>query len=190
MIDFKTTKIVLQTHEPSMNPTSEELAKIIMARVGLDPRKSGATDKMYRALLELYERAKIAHRQKQPEHAVMTVEEMGFYAGITRQTMYDYLRRWLDLDMIVKASYIKDNKVIIGYKLNGSTLEASFSKAMKRINDNMELTQKYISELQRRIKNEKISESQRVRQISDEPGTPVIAAQPPPQENQETLISA
>ena len=161
MISFKTTKIVLQNHEPSMNPTSEELAKIVMSRMGLEPRKSGSTDKMFRTLMELYERSKQANRNKQPESAVMTVEEMGYYAGITRQTMYDYLRRWLDLNMIIKTSYIVNNKVVIGYKLNGTTLEASFEKAHQQINNNMELTLKYVQELQRRIKNEKISQAQK-----------------------------
>ena len=159
MIDFKTTKIVLQNHEPGMNPTSEELAKIVMARMGLEPRKSGSTDKMYRTLLELYERSKLAHREKKPEHAVMTVEEMGAFAGITRQTMYDYLRRWLDLNMILKTSYIVDNRVVIGYKLNGSTLEASFEKARQQVSNSLELTAKYIKELQKRIKNENISQT-------------------------------
>jgi len=161
VISFKTTKIVLQNHEPGMNPTSEELAKVVMSRMGLEPRKSGSTDKMFRTLVELYERSKQANRNKRPESAVMTVEEMGYHAGITRQTMYDYLRRWLELNMIVKTSYIVDNKVVIGYKLNGLTLESSFEKARQQINNNMDLTLKYIQELQRRIKNEKISQTQK-----------------------------
>jgi hypothetical protein len=165
VIDFKQTKIVLQNPEPSMNPTSEELAKIIMCRMGLEPRKSGSTDKMYRTLMELYERSKLANREKKPENAVMTVEEMGAFAGITRQTMYDYLRRWLDLNMIVKTSYIVDNKVVIGYKLNGTTLEASFEKAKQQISNNLELTMKYIQQLQKLIKNEKISQSQKINSI-------------------------
>ena len=168
MISFKSNKIVLQSIEPSTNPTSEELAKVVMSRVGLDPRKTGSTDKMYRTLLELYERAKFAYREKKPEEAVMTVEEMGMYAGITRQTMYDYLRRWLELNMIVKTSYIKDNKVIIGYKLNGATLEQSFDKAISRITKNLDDTKKYIQDLQKLIKNEKISKSQTKGQPSSE----------------------
>ncbi len=57
----------------------------------------------------------------------MTVEEMGSYAGITRQTMYDYLKRWLALDIIIKTSYIGSNqKVVIGYKLNGNNIESAF----------------------------------------------------------------
>ena len=127
-------------------------------------------------MLELYERAKVANREKKPEEAVMTVEEMGMYAGITRQTMYDYLRRWLDLNMIVKTSYIKDNKVIIGYKLNGLTIEAAFEKAMSRITNNMKETKDYINQLQKLIKNEKISQS-----MGQKPPT----AEPEPQEEPE-----
>ena len=125
------------------------------------PRKKGSTDKMHKTLVEMYERAKQANRKKQPELAVMTVEEMGLFAGITRQTMYDYLSRWLDLKLITKTSYIKDNKVIIGYKLNGSTLENAFEKTSLAIQSNLDLTKKYIQELQKLVKNEKISESQK-----------------------------
>ncbi|MFC1723747.1 hypothetical protein ACFL0V_06410 [Nanoarchaeota archaeon] len=178
MIKIKTNKIVLQHHEPSTNPTSEELAKVVMARMGLDPRKAGSTDKMFRTMMELYERSKLAHREKQPEKAVMTVEEMAMYSGITRQTMYDYLRRWLDLNMIVKTSYIKDNKVIIGYRLNGTTLEASYDKAVSRITKNLNETKEYIQQLQKLIKNEKISKAQRKR--SDDPPTPEPEKPPEP----------
>ena len=41
----------------------------------------------------------------------MTVEEMGNAAGITRQTMYDYLKRWIDLDIITKTTYIYEGKM-------------------------------------------------------------------------------
>lgn len=142
-----------------MNATSTELAKIVMSRIGLEPRKKGSTDKMHRLLLELYERSKIAHRTKRPEEAVMTVEEMGYYAGITRQTMYDYLKRWTSLNILAKTSYITNSKVVIGYKLTGNTLEASFEKAFSQIQQNMQLTLKYVSELQRLVKNEKIAAS-------------------------------
>jgi hypothetical protein len=144
-----------------MNPSSDELANIVLSRIGLMPRKKGSTDKMHKTLVEMYERAKQANRKKQPELAVMTVEEMGLFAGITRQTMYDYLSRWLDLKLITKTSYIKDNKVIIGYKLNGSTLENAFEKTSLAIQSNLDLTKKYIQELQKLVKNEKISESQK-----------------------------
>ncbi|MFQ5474312.1 MAG: hypothetical protein ACE5DM_00595 [Candidatus Nanoarchaeia archaeon] len=155
------SKIVLQHHEPGMNPTSEELAKIVLSRIGLEPRKKGSTEQMHKTLLELYERSKVAHRTKRPEEAVMTVEEMGWHAGISRQTMYDYLRRWLDLNIIVKTSYIKENKVIVGYKLNGSTMEAAFEKSQVQIKNNLSLTLKYVQELQRLIKNEKIKQTQK-----------------------------
>ena len=146
-----------------MNPTSEELSKVILYRVGLMPRKKGATEQMFKTFLELYERAKTSYRDKKPEKSVMTVEEMGLFAGITRQTMYDYLGRWLELGLIQKASYIKDDRVIIGYKLAGPTLETAFEKAMTKINSHMELTVKYVGELQKLIKNEKISMTQKMR---------------------------
>ncbi len=160
-------RIILANNEAGLNPGSEELSKIVLARIGLEPRKKGSTEKMHRTLLEMYERAKEANREKMPEKSVMTVEEMAFYAGISRQTMYDYLGRWLALDLIAKMSYIKDNKVIIGYKLNGPTLEAAFEKAQMRLRNHLELTQKYIVELQKTIKNEKISDSQKTRMIEN-----------------------
>lgn len=104
----------------------------------------------------------------------MTVEEMGYFAGITRQTMYDYLRRWLDLNLIVKTSYIKDNKVIIGYKLNGNTLEQAFERAFVQVKNNMDTTLKYAQELQKLVKNEKISETQKRNIADNSDGTEVL----------------
>ena len=160
------SKIVITNHEPGMNPTAEELSKVILHRMGLMPRKEGATDKMHNVLVELYEKMKTAQREKKPEASVMTVEEMGLHAGITRQTMYDYLKRWVELDLISKTSYISNGKVIVGYKLNGSTLESSFEKAVQRVNNYLETSMKYVRELQKLIKNEKISASQRNNQES------------------------
>ncbi|MFW6230960.1 MAG: hypothetical protein ACOC32_02965 [Nanoarchaeota archaeon] len=156
-------KIVLAEHEPGMNADSQELAKIIMGRIGLTPRKEGSTDKMYRTLLELYERSKQANREKKPELAVMTVDDMGYFAGITRQTMYEYLKRWMVLNLIVKTSYIADGKVVIGYKLNGNTLEQAYEKSVQKIKNNMETTMKYIKELQRIVKNEKLKAGQKMK---------------------------
>jgi hypothetical protein len=151
-------KIILTNSEPNINANSEELAKIIIDRVGLMPRKKGSTEHMYRVLLELYERSKLAGKEKSPTSSIMTVEEMATFASITRQTMYDYLKRWLMIDFIIKTSYIdKNDKVVIGYRLNGPTLENAFEKARARINNNLDFTQKYITELQRIIKNEKLS---------------------------------
>ncbi len=164
VIRFKSEKIVLNGIEPSINPTSDEMANVVLSRIGLLPRKKGATDKMHRALLEMYERAKKSYRTKKPELAVMTVEEMGMHAGITRQTMYDYLRRWTEINLIVKTSYIYDGKVVVGYKLNGNTIEQAFEKAMGTIKSNMDATQRYIRELQRLVKNEKIAETQATNQ--------------------------
>ncbi len=160
-------KFVLTNKEPGISPSSEELAKIILARIGLEPRKLGSTENMHKVFLMLYEKQKQANKEKKTEIAVMTVEEMGLFAGITRQTMYDYLKRWLALNMITKTSYIKDGKVIIGYKLNGSTLESAFEKAMQTITNNMQTTQRYIQELQKILKNEKISQSIKERSSED-----------------------
>lgn len=163
VIGFK-GKIVLTDKEPSsIDPGSEELARVISARIGLEPRKKGATQDMYRPLVELYERGKLANQEKKPELAVLTVEDMGRLAGITRQTMYDYLRRWVDLDLVVKTSYISEGKVVVGYKLNGTTLESAFEKAMVKVKNNMELTLKYVRELQKRLKNEKLSQKMKMK---------------------------
>lgn len=157
-------KIILTDEKPKIGTNSLELADILIKRLGLMPRKSGSTEKMNLILIELYERAKTAVREKAPTKAVMTVEEMAAFAGITRQTMYDYLKRWLDLELIVKATYINsDEKVVIGYKLNGSTLEQAFDHAKEKIETNLEDTRRIIQELQKTIKNEKISHGMKER---------------------------
>jgi len=162
VIIFAKNKIILTNIEPDINANSEEMAGVLIQRLGLMPRKKGSTERMNKVLIELYERAKDAARQKNPTKSIMTVEDMAYFAGITRQTMYDYLKRWLDLDLIIKTSYIDENqKVVIGYKLNGHTLEQSFEKARARINNNLDFTLKYIRELQKTIKNEKISQAQK-----------------------------
>ncbi len=116
----------------------------------------------------------------------MTVEEMGLFAGITRQTMYDYLRRWLSLNLISKTSYIKDSKVIIGYKLNGNTLENAFEKAHQTIQNNLVLTQNLIKELQKKIKNEKISNAQKERLVDDKQEVFIIQDERVPEQEQDT----
>ena len=61
------------------------------------------------------------------------------------------------LNLIIKTSYVdRDNKVVIGYKLNGNTLESGFEKVRTKINNNLEFTLKYVKELQKVLKNEKI----------------------------------
>ncbi len=160
-------KVVLTNHEPGLSPSSEELARVILARIGLEPRKTGSTEKMHSVFVEMYERSKMANKEKKPEAAVMTVEEMGIFAGITRQTMYDYLKRWLDLQLINKTSYIKDGKVIIGYKLNGSTLDSAFEKAMQMVSNNLQTTQKYVQELQKLLKNEKIKQTVNEKRVEE-----------------------
>ncbi|MBI4453451.1 hypothetical protein HY636_02300 [Candidatus Woesearchaeota archaeon] len=153
------TKYILTNIEPELNATSDELADVLIQRLGLMPRKKGSTEKMHRVLIELYEKSKTATREKDPKKAIMAVEEMALHAGITRQTMYEYLRRWLELDLISKTSYIDPwNKVIIGYKLNGSTIEQAFERARRKVHLHLDETQKYVVELQKLLKNEKISD--------------------------------
>jgi len=160
----------LTNSEPSsISPDSKELAEIIITRMGLSPRKIGSTDQMYKVLIELYERMKLAGKEKKPELAVLTVEEMGNHAGITRQTMYDYIKRWLDLELISKTTYIYENKVIVGYKLNGVTLENAFEKSVVKIKNNLEQTLKHVRDLQNTIKKEKISETMKHKEISPVP---------------------
>lgn len=133
---------------------------MIIQRMGLMPRKTGSTERMNQVLIQLYEHAKVAAREKNQTKAIITVEEMAMHAGISRQTMYDYVKRWIDLDMIQKTSYIGlDGKAVIGYKLNGPTLEAGFEKAETRIKNNLDVSKKYILELQKLLKNEKISKT-------------------------------
>lgn len=157
------------TEPSSISPDSKELANIIIERMGLSPRKIGSTDQMYRVLVELYERTKLAAREKKPELAVLTVEEMGNVAAITRQTMYEYIKRWLDFDLIAKTTYIYEGKVIVGYKLNGVTLENAFEKAMVKIKNNLETTMKYVKELQNTVKKEKISETMKNKETEQKP---------------------
>ena len=159
-------KIILTETEPNINADSTELSKVIIHRVGLTPRKIGSTEDMHQVLIQMYENAKRAYKEKKPSEAVMTVEEMAAFANITRQTMYDYLKRWLLLNLIIKTSYIdQNNKVVIGYKLNGNTLESSFEKVRVKINNNLEFTMKYVKELQKILKNEKISKSQKIKKL-------------------------
>ena len=165
MIKLAKQRFLLTPTEPTMNPTSDELADVIIQRLGLMPRKSGSTERMHKILIQLYEQAKVASKEKNQIKAILTVEEMAHHAGITRQTMYDYLKRWLALNIIIKTSYILDNKVIIGYKLNGTTLEAAYEKAFVQIQNSMQLTLKYVSELQKLIKNEKISQTQKINNL-------------------------
>ena len=151
-------KIILNDTEPEFNADSDALAKVVVSRLGLLPRKRGSNDNMHRIMLELYERCKTATKEKNPKHAVMTVEDMASFAAITKQTMYDYIGRWVDIDFIYRVSFLDDfGKKIVG--LNGSNLEEAFSKVEKVISKNLSITSKYLSELQKLIKNEKIRES-------------------------------
>lgn len=145
-------KFELEATEPLPDAETEEIARVLLARFGLLPRKKDGQAKMHTLLLELYERKKAANREKKPEHAVMTVEDMGLFAGIKRQTMYDYLGRWLSLNLLKKTSFVANGKVIIGYELNGTNLESSFKKAETTIRNHLEQSLEIVRSLQNEVK--------------------------------------
>jgi len=150
------TKFELKKMNPGPGADSDELAKVILARYGLIPRKKDAKAGFHKLLLQLYEKKKAAGREKKPEMAVMTVEEMGLYAGIKRQTMYDYLRRWMMLNVLKKTTFVQNGDVTTGYELNGPNIEAAFSKANDQIHMHLEQSSDFIKELQNEIKKEKL----------------------------------
>lgn len=149
-------KIGLDLVEPIDNASSDELAKIVLARLGLLPRKNDALAKFNKLLIELYERKKLSNREKKPELAVMTVEEMGIYAGIKRQTMYDHLNRWLIFNLLKKTSFVNEGKIITGYELNGSNIEAAFKKVEYFIHNHLSTTLDIIKQFQNELKKEKL----------------------------------
>ncbi|MEM3154267.1 MAG: hypothetical protein QW165_01730 [Candidatus Woesearchaeota archaeon] len=148
-------EFLLDNAEP-VNHEVEELSKVLLARFGLLPRKKDGNAQMHKLLLQLYERKKEANREKKPEAAVMPVEEMALYAGIKRQTMYDYLKRWLDLQILKKTSFVSGGKVVIGYELNGTNLEGAFRKAEATLKGHLDASFKIIENLQNEIKKEKL----------------------------------
>jgi hypothetical protein len=152
-------KIELDLVEPVELSSSDELAKIVLARLGLLPRKNDALAKFHKLLIELYERKKIANRDRRPELAVMTVEEMGMCAGIKRQTMYDHLSRWLVLNILKKTSFVFNGKIITGYELNGTNLESAFKKAEFVVHNQMTITQDIVRQFQNELKKEKLRSS-------------------------------
>lgn len=144
--------------EPVGN-SSEELARVLLARFGLLPRKKDGSAQLHKLLLELYERKKEANREKRPEAAVMPVEEMALYADIKRQTMYDYLNRWLALNVLKKTSFVSSGKVVIGYELNGTNLEGAFRKAESTLKGHLDASFRIVEKLQNEIKKEKLRAS-------------------------------
>ncbi|PIN76171.1 hypothetical protein COV18_00555 [Candidatus Woesearchaeota archaeon CG10_big_fil_rev_8_21_14_0_10_37_12] len=146
----------LLDHKEPINNNSQELATALLARFGLLPRKKDGAAQFHTLLLELYERKKEANRDKRPESAIMPVEEMALHASIKRQTMYDHLRRWLDLQIIKKTSFVSGGKVIIGYELNGTNLESAFRKAESTIKAHMDASFRIIENLQNEVKKEKL----------------------------------
>ncbi len=157
-------KIELDLVEPVEHASSDELAKIVLARLGLLPRKKDALAKFHELIVELYERKKLANQDRKPELAVMTVEEMGLQAGIKRQTMYDYLNRWLILNVLKKTSFVSDGKIITGYELNGNNLEAAFRKAEFVIQNHLSATLDIIKDFQNELKKDKLRKSANTQQ--------------------------
>ncbi len=149
-------KIELKHMNPGPGADSEELSKVVLARFGLIPRKKDAKAGFHRLILELYERKKLSNKEKKPELAVMTVEEMGIFAGIKRQTVYDYLKRWLMLQVLKKTTFVQNGAVTTGYELNGSNLENTFRKAEVIINGHVEQSIEMVKELQSEVKKEKL----------------------------------
>ncbi len=186
LINFKDAKKImkfeLEVTEPLPDAETEEIARILLARFGLLPRKKDGQAKMHKLLLELYERKKSANRQKKPEEAVMTVENMGVFAGIKRQTMYDYLGRWLSLSLLKKTSFVANGKVVIGYELNGTNLESAFKKAEYTIRSHVEQSIDIVRSLQNEVKKEKIRQnipSSDCKKAGQEP-EPLQPPTPPP----------
>ncbi len=149
-------KIQLELKEALESATSEELARVLLSRFGLLPRKKDGSAQMHKLLLELYERKKQSNREKKPEAAVMPVEDMGVFAGIKRQTMYDYLHRWLTLGILKKTSFVSEGKVVIGYELNGTNLESAFRKAETTVKNHLDYSFKIIDQLQNELKRDKL----------------------------------
>jgi hypothetical protein len=152
-------KFVLEGNEALPDASTEELARVLLARFGLLPRKKDGAAKMHSLLLELYERKKIANRDRKPEAAVMPVEDMGGFAGIARQTMYEYLHRWLELSILKKTSFVANGKVIIGYELNGTNLEGAFRKAEGILQTHLAESFRIVERLQSEIKRDKLKDS-------------------------------
>lgn len=148
--------ITLEEREAHPDASVEELARVVLARFGLLPKKIDGTAKLEKLLLELNERKKMAYRDKNPEIAVVPVEEMGLIAGIARQTVYDHLGRWLFLEVLKKTSFVSNGRVVIGYELNGPTLEAALKKAEAKIQYLMKGSFDVVEQLKSKIKSEKI----------------------------------
>lgn len=161
-------KIQLEHAEALPDANVEELSRTLLARFGLLPRKKDGNAAMHKLLLELYERKKVANRDRTPESAVIPVELMGNIAGIKRQTMYEYLHRWLDLGILKKTSFVADGKVVIGYELNGANLEGAFRKAETSIRNHLETSLKIVDTLQNEIKRDKLKHGFK----TDEPAVP------------------
>lgn len=151
--------IQLSHAEAMPDASPEDIARTILSRLGLIPRKKDGQARMHSLLLELSERKKAGNREKRPELSVMPVEEMGVFASIARQTMYEYLGRWTGLGILKKTSFVTNGRVIIGYELNGPTLESAFKKAEQCIANHVQTTLDLVRRLQTEVKREKLKKA-------------------------------
>lgn len=153
-------KIILQNEHLPRDADSKLIASILLSRIGLLPRKSGSTKEMHSVLIELYERSKLSNKLSQPQLALMSVEEMAKYANISRQTFYEYLGRWVELNLIQKQNYVVmsdiGKRIYNGYRLNGANLLAAVEKVNDTIQNNMNETIRITKLLQNEIKKEKL----------------------------------
>ena len=162
-------KIQLEHQEPTDQANIDELSRVLLSRFGLQPRKKDGSAQLHALLIELSERKKASNREKKPELSVIPVEEMAFLAGIKRQTMYEYLHRWLDLNVLKKTSFVSNGKVVIGYELNGPNLEASFRKAESTIKTHLDMSFKILDNLQNEIKKDKLRQNKADEPVSEAP---------------------
>jgi hypothetical protein len=160
-------KIELKYMNPGQGADSDELSRVVLARFGLMPRKKDAKAGFHRLILEMYEKKKTATNERKPELAVMTVEEMGAISGIKRQTMYDYLRRWTNLQILKKTTLVNSGAVITGYELNGVNLENAFRKAEAIIQEHVTKSIDIVKELQNEIKKAKLRKKGDKEEISE-----------------------
>lgn len=153
-------KIILQNDTIPQDASSELIATILLSRIGLLPRKSGSTKDMHSVILQLYERSKLSNKLSQPQMALMSVEEMAKYANVSRQTFYEYLSRWVELNLIQKQNYVvmspTGKRIYNGYRLNGNNLLAAVEKVNETIQNNMNETIRITKLLQNEIKKEKL----------------------------------
>ena len=87
--------------------------------------------------------------------------------------MYEYLNRFLDLDLVKKISFVSQGKVVIGYEMNGTNLEGAFRKAEVRVRNHIEQSFNIIEQIQKEVKKEKIIASSKKEAYSHQQDSPL-----------------